>query len=683
MFFMGNKGVHMKKFITIVFILMFFMIITGCSQDRISPNEIFDTYVNHWNAEEFDKMYAMLSAESTETYPTEEFVDRYQKIYNDLGISDLNITYGELNKEEVKKAFDKGSTTIPLKVNMESMAGPIEFTYDATLVLNEDKDQSSWDVDWDPGYIFPEIKDGGKISIRTDLPVRGEILDRNKMPLAMNDIVYEIGIVPANLGDDADQEKQSIANLLNISVESIDEELDAEWVEPELFVPIKKVPKSEKSLLSEVEQFDSITKQEASGRIYPSGEAAAHLIGYVGKITSEELEADKSGSYHPSEFIGKRGLEQLLEDQLKGDSGAEIVIVYDDESEALLAEKPVKDGETVTLTIDANIQDKVFNAYEGEAGTASAIDPKTGEALALVSSPSFDPNELLYGMTQSKWTQLQDDPKAPLLNRFSATFAPGSVIKPVTAAIGLENGNLKPDEGLQINGPTWSNGNGWGDYKVRRVSQTDYPVDLLDAMKRSDNIYFAMQAIRMGSDAYLEGLKNFGFGEDIPFTYPITNSTISSSGTLEGEVQLANTSYGQAEIEMSALHLATTYTAFLNDGNMIKPTLLMSDKTEEIWHENVMTKDQAQLMQDILRDVVATGTAKVANHDELAISGKTGTAELKHSSDQKGHENGWFIGYPTNEKDIIIAMMIEKTESLGASGFVAEKVSEILLDINK
>src|SRR5690625_4787731 len=119
MFFMGNKGVHMKKFIKIVFILVFFMIITGCCQDGISPNEIFDTYVNHWNAEEFDKMYAMLSAESTETYPTEEFVDRYQKIYDDLGISDLNITYGELNKEEVKKAFDKGSTTIPLKVNME------------------------------------------------------------------------------------------------------------------------------------------------------------------------------------------------------------------------------------------------------------------------------------------------------------------------------------------------------------------------------------------------------------------------------------------------------------------------------------------------------------------------------------------------------------------------------------
>src|SRR5690625_6609692 len=100
---------------------------------------------------------------------------------------------------------------------MESMAGPIEFTYDATLVLNEDKDQSSWDVDWDPGYIFPEIKDGGKISIRTDLPVRGEILDRNKMPLAMNDIVYEIGIVPANLGDDADR-KSTRLNSSHVAI---------------------------------------------------------------------------------------------------------------------------------------------------------------------------------------------------------------------------------------------------------------------------------------------------------------------------------------------------------------------------------------------------------------------------------------------------------------------------------
>src|SRR5690625_7899462 len=102
-------------------------------------------------------MYAMISAESTETYPTEEFVDRYQKIYNDLGISDLNITYGELNKEEVKKAFDKGSTTIPLKVNMESMAGTIEFTYDAKIVFKVYKDHICWTIVYYDDLKFIEI----------------------------------------------------------------------------------------------------------------------------------------------------------------------------------------------------------------------------------------------------------------------------------------------------------------------------------------------------------------------------------------------------------------------------------------------------------------------------------------------------------------------------------------------
>src|SRR5699024_1399337 len=130
----------------------------------------------------------------------------------------------------------------------------------------------------------------------------------------------------------------------------------------------------------------------------------------------------------------------------------------------------------------------------------------------------------------------------------------------------------------------------------------------------------------------------------MPFEYPITASTISSSGTLNGEVEVANTSYGQAQIEVSALHLALTYTTFLNEGNMIKPTLLTVSETGEILHEQLITPEQATLMQGMLRDIVTKGTAKVANHEELAISGKTGTAELKLSHDSEGHENGWFVG---------------------------------------
>src|SRR5699024_5803040 len=114
------------------------------------------------------------------------------------------------------------------------------------------------------------------------------------------------------------------------------------------------------------------------------------------------------------------------------------------------------------------------------------------------------PNDFLYGISQSKWDQLNNDPQTPLLNRFTATYAPGSVIKPVTAAIGLQNGAIIPDEGVEIKGLTWSNGKGWGDYEVRRVSETNKPVDLLDALIRSDNIYFSMKAIDMGGQAFID-----------------------------------------------------------------------------------------------------------------------------------------------------------------------------------
>ena len=215
------------------------------------------------------------------------------------------------------------------------------------------------------------------------------------------------------------------------------------------------------------------------------------------------------------------------------------------------------------------------------------------------------------------------------------------------------------------------------------MSQTDQPVDLADALIRSDNIYFAMQAVEMGIDSFVSGFEAYGFGEEIPFTYPLTESTISSTGEIDNEVLLANTSYGQGEIEVSSLHLAVAYTPFLNNGDMIKPTLLIDDDTKQVWKEQLISSDDAKLIKDILSDVVMKGTASTAKRDELKISGKTGTAELKLSSDEAGEENGWFVGYPTDDEDILIAMMIEGVEDLGGSGYPAGKVADVLIEIKK
>lgn len=674
------RGILMKKIIVLIAIILITLLF-GCTKDNESTaNNRFDEYIKNWTEQKFDQMYSMLTKETQKTYSTEQFVDRYQKIYDDLGISDLKIDYKKLDKEALNTAAKEGKATVTFKVSMESVAGPISFDYEATLIQEGEEEKQNWFVEWNPGFIFPEIKDGGKIHITTTSPTRGQILDRNKMPLATNDTVYQIGIVPEKLGANREANIKKIASLLDLSVDFINEQLNADWVKPDVFVPLKKVQKAKSDILNQLWQIDGVMGDEVTGRVYPAGEAAAHLVGYIGKITAEELENKDPGTYNANDVIGKRGLEQLFEEKLRGEKGVTITIEKDDE-EITLAEKPVKDGENIELTIDIDVQEHVYNTFHGDAGTAAVINPQTGETLALASSPAFDPNEMAYGISQNKLNELQEDPDQPILNRFAATFAPGSSIKPISAAIGLQNGTIKPGEGITIKGKDWSNGKGWGDYKVHRVSESNGPVDIVDALVRSDNIYFAMKAVEMGSEKFVNGLKQFGVGEDLPFIYPITGSTVSSNGKIDNEVLLANTSYGQGEIEFSSLHLAMAYSAFVNDGTIYKPTLLASEKIGQIWKKELLSADNAKLIREALRNVVKNGTGRDAEKGSFAVSGKTGTAELKMAKDQSGNENGWFVGYPTDNPNVLVAMMIENVQNRGGSHYTAGKVGDIFKEI--
>lgn len=665
----------MKKFI--LFLVLIFLL-AGCSEDRITPTERFDEFAKLWEEGKFADLYSFFSSDAKSEYPKEESIERLEKIYHDLDIHDVEITYEKLSEEDVDAAFEKGKATVPFQVKMETMAGPITFVYHAPMQLEgEEEETQNWYVQWDPGFIFPDLKDGGKINITTVQPERGEILDRNQMPLALNDIIYEVGVVPEKMSDSS---KGKLSELLGMSEEKIDSALNASWVQPDYFVPLKKVISNE--LVNQLLQVDGVMVNETEGRIYPEGEAAAHLVGYLRQVTAEDLEKDEEGKYSPNDMIGARGLEQLFDDVLRGEQGVKITIAKEDGEEIILAEKPVKHGEDVMVTIDVNIQEKIFNAYEGDAGTAAAIDPKTGETLALVSSPAFDPNEIMYGTDANIWKRLEEDEQLPLINRFASTFIPGSIIKPITAAIGLKNGTLDPDEGRTIEGLTWSKGDEWGDYKVTRVSTSSGPVDLTDALARSDNIYFAMEALEIGPKAFTDGLTEFGFGEEMPFEYPIAASSIANEGSIKDEILLSDSSFGQGELQVSALHAAMMYTAFLNDGNMLKPTILTSEETGQVWKENLMTKDQAKLIQEGLRAVVTDGTARGAKNADFPISAKTGTAELKQKEDEAGAENSWMVAYPTEDQDIMLAMMIENTHEKEA-GYIVTKTTEILEEVKK
>jgi penicillin-binding protein 3 len=663
----------LKKLLGLLVMLVLFTIVAaGCSKEP-RPEDQFAAYIKLWNEQKFDKMYDYLTDGSKEVITKEDFTQRYQKIYEDLQIKDLKIDFKKPTEEE-KLDKDQKSITYDFSASMNSVAGEIQFTHTAKMKKEEREKKNNWYVDWNTTYIFPQLKDGDKIAISNSKPKRGQILDRSGNGLAMNGQVYEVGVVPGKMEGQEGPVIQQLSSLLKMTPEQINKALNASWVKPDLFVPLKKVSMDDQERIAQLIALEPVQTKKVEARIYPYKEAAAHLIGYVGSITAEELEKLKDKGYTSTDIIGKRGLEEVFDEHLKGKSGVKITIKKPDGSTEVLAEKPVEDGQDLKLTIDIDLQASLYGQLVGEPGAGAAIDPVSGETLALVSSPSFDPNQATLGFSGAEWSELQDHPLKPMTARFNKAYAPGSVFKPLTASIGLKNNTITPEQTMDIKGLKWQKGASWGGYYVTRVHEAN-PVNLEKAMVFSDNIYFARTALEIGKEAFTAGLKEFGFEEEFDYPFPLEKSTI---GKLDNELSLADSGYGQGQIQMSMVHLLHTYTPFVNGGNMVKPSLILDSEKSE---KQVVSPEIAATVSAQLRKVVgdADGTAHSAEIADYPLAGKTGTAEIKEKQGEKGTENGWFIAYNTNSPELMVAIMIENVQDRGGSQVPVKKVKNFFM----
>lgn len=656
-----------KKSILASFLFILLFISVGCSDDSVQPESRLNDYVKLWNKQDFEEMYTdYLSASTKESYKSEDFIDRYEKVYSDLGITDLKVETafeGEQDRE------DKEQVTLPIKVKMNSIAGEIEFDKDVELKKETRDEEENWYINWDTTFILPDLQKDEKIGIKSTKAQRGEIFDRNGKGLAINGTAQQVGIVPEQFDD---TKKAEVAKILDNTTEYIDKQLNQSWVEPSLFVPIQKIAKDDKERIEQLNAIDGVQFSETAVREYPYKESAAHLTGYVGTITAEELEKHEDKGYSASSVIGKRGLEELLEEQLRGKDGYTIYI--DREEPAVIAETEPEDGQSVTLMVDADLQKTAYTNMKGVAGTFSAVQPETGDVLALVSSPSFDPNDFILGMSAENYKKLEENAKQPLLNRFAATFSPGSSIKPLIAMIGLNAGTLDPNKTIDISGLKWSKGEEWGNASITRVTDPKRPVDLEAALQYSDNIYFAQTALAIGEDKLISGLKDLGVGEEkFPLEYPIRASQISNDGKLTSSKLLADTGYGQGEVLMSLVHLASLYGGIVQDGTLMKPRLFETTEAA-VWKESITSSDKAALLKKDMRKVVTDGTATAAKSDQFALAGKTGTAELKKSQDEKGQENGLFVAYDQNNPNAVMSILVENVQDEGGGKAVQKMV---------
>lgn len=665
--------------------------------ETVKPEELFSSYIEDLQKQDYEGMYNRLSEESKHAMSKDVFVKRNQNIYEGIEMSNLTVSNVRASEPENK------SVTVYYQMSMDTVAGTMTFENQAVYISDKEK---GYALSWSDELILPELTSTDKVRVSTAKAERGEIVDRNGKKLAQKGQASSVGLIPGKMGKDKEGDIKKLAKLLEVSEETIQKKLSATWVKEDSFVPIKTIKKvdelelasanpSEETLKAkELEDnllaIDGIMINTVDTRIYPMAEKAAHLVGYVQNITAEELKENAGKGYTSESLIGKSGAEALYEEQLKGTDGCSIKIVdKDGNTKKIVATKPKMDGETIKLTIDASLQEKLYDEYQKDKSVSVAMNHYTGEVLALVSTPSYDSNDFVLGMSDAKWKELNEDPDKPLYNRFRQVLCPGSTFKPVIAATGLECGAIDPNEDYGNEGNSWQKDKSWGSYKVTTL-HTYTPVTMQNAIMYSDNIYFAKAALKIGKDKMSEGLTKIGFTKQLPFEINMAKSQFSNTETFESEIQLADTGYGQGQVLVNPLHLATIYTAFANEGNMIKPYLTYKeDNTPEIYIKNAFSKKNTKLVTEALEKVVndKRGSARSGKRSDVTLVGKTGTAELKATKEEKdGVELGWFASFTTDKnakKPILIVSMVEDVKERGGSTYVVTKNGKVLDDYLK
>lgn len=656
-------------------------------KQKEQPQDILVLYMEKLQEADYAGMYSMISRSSRQRISRDKFVQKHENIYGGIEAEGFQVKITDCNRE------DADTAEVSFQMQLSTLAGSIKFNNQAVFI----REKGQYLLEWEPSVIFPHMTGSDTVRVTRLKARRGSILDRNGQALAEQGTASSVGIIPGKLGEGKEEDLNRLAELLEVSRESIDAALSASWVREDSFVPIKTLDKIDDTEKTSSETDDrtkeEIIRQDAllkipgvmltdtQIRIYPYREAASMLTGYVQNVTAEELE----DGYEADSVIGRSGAELLYEENLRGRDGYEIDILNENgDIKEILAVAEQKDGQDVKLTVDAQLQELFYEQFQNDKSCTAAVNPLTGEVMALVSTPSYDANDFVRTMSEEKWSKLNENPDKPLYNRFRSTFCPGSIFKPIVAAVGMTAGMLDPEEDFGSEGLKWQANESWGNYYVTTLKAYE-PVTLANALLYSDNIYFAKTALRLGADTLTQNLDNLGFKEQLPFPIVMAASTYSDTDTIESEIQLADTGYGHGELLVNPLHIACIYTAFLNRGNMLIPRLLYEDiSAPEIWKENVFTEEAAATVADDLSQVVQNpaGTAYSGHIDGLSLAGKTGTAELKASQDDTtGTETGWFAVFTTDkgkEDSLLIVSMTEDVKERGGSSYTVGKDKEVL-----
>lgn len=670
----------MRKYLKIILGLSILLLFNACTKEE-DPLESFKNYKTAFTSLDYEGMYSGLSTQSREELTLEEFTLSFDSIYKELFVESASLSEKLDETELNNKTREADSVSIPVTIQLNTVFGEKSYSFDLPLVreIEGGKGKGQFRIDFTPELVIQNLEKGDQVKVVSVAPERGKILDRNGRELAGSGEAVLVGIVPGRLGTMKEEIVKDLAEALKVSEAYINGRLALSWVKDDTFVDLKKIPIEQQGIIEGINAKNpGATFRVVKERFYPYREAAAPLTGYLGAVNAEELTVLKPLGFNENTKVGRVGLEKQYEEQLRGAFGRKVNLVSaSGQVKETLFEEPVKNGEDVKLTIDIDKQVSLYQELKGEKGTAAVMDYVTGEIQALVSSPSYDPNRFILGMTQEEYNALTSDPRNPLLNRAAKAYSPGSVIKPVTAAIALEEINFDETFSIMVTGKDWQKDASWGGYHVTRVTDPGVPVDLEKAFIYSDNIYFAQMALQIGAERFLEGAAEFGIGTPLTLGIPVETSQLAAGNKITKEILLADTGYGQGEVLVNIVDITKAYSVIANKGLLTEPVLVSGVQGPA--GKVLISEEVASQILGYLRKVIEDpdGTGHEGYISGMNLAGKTGTAEINTAAPGSNKELGWFTVIDSSQ-GLITAMMVEDVETRGGSHFVVPMVRSFI-----
>ncbi len=543
-------------------------------------------------------------------------------------------------------------------------------------------------------------------------PVRGLILGRNEEILARNVQVFKLEILPDRIPD-LDRYLQELSHLVELTREDIEELKTTLELRPSFERQTLKTNLTDEQVaIFSVNQhrFPGVELRVDLQRDYPYGDLTAHVVGYVGRISPDNREQiNEQGGYDGISYIGKIGIESQYERILKGQSGhSQVEMNAHGRIVRHLRQDLPNSGQTLHLGLDVMLQKESMAALEGYEGAVVAIEPKTGEILALASAPSYDPNLFVNGISQTRYTQLNTSELKPLFNRsIYGQYAPGSTIKGFISLVGLEHGF---EHDREVFCPGWySLPNNSRRYRCWKRSGHGL-MDGDTAIERSCDVYYYDLAIRLGIDRLQAGLMRFGFGQKTGIDLEKERSGLMPNMEWKQKNQnqpwfpgdTVNTGIGQGYMLMTPVQLASVTAILANRGVAITPHLLKMIEnpiTQQPESQVMPERTRIELQQiefydkviESMRRVVhgTNGTARGINNGLLyEMVGKTGTAQVvgipqgqdydEASTPKQHRDHSLFIGFaPLDDPQIAIAVIVEHG---GSGSKVAAPIARRLVD---